>query len=558
MLINLFISLILNLIVNFFVFRNNYYSWLAILWLISILILIFSALKTGKLNVVRIFRADKQFFFILFIILLPLILRIINLNPNRIHQDEFETAYFSSQYNLTTTNFFSGIPESDVWVAQFPSPFFVLQKIFFLLFGENPLSIKLSVLPYVFLVSLMLFLLCEKIFNRQIAIISVILYAFLSVSVYFETLGLHFISSTAVFLIFFYFLIRYFRKNNVQLSLLSGISCGFNYLFYLSSYLALPLGIFVYIILFLKQRKAYLIKHLLLFLISFLLVTSPFLTYISTQKNYLPVRFEAVSFIAKLLTKNKEERISKEVAFHEANLNLRDSFMSLSQDGIGGHGGYDFGNLAMFERFSLVIFLTGFIIAIFLAFKKIEIFYIQIVILISFLLGMVLTTPPPAYHRFSLAFPFIAIISSLPIYLFLSAKIIYKNLRYLLFLIFMFIYIYTNQAYFSKAVTQDVKRNNFDLAQVKIINYIKHNYPGRKIYIAAFPIFALKYIYYFFDKTADIKADYHEDLIDNFNPKEKYVYILTYPEDFKQKFAALDKNGKFIKKFTDEYVLFVN
>lgn len=556
----LLFSLFLNLLVNYSVYKNVYLSWLPILWLMSLTLLIFYVFKVDKpkINIAKKIKFKKRHLLTLIIILLPVLVRFVNLNIYRIHQDEFISAYISSQYNLKTSNFFAGIPEREGWVSQFPALYFTLQKIFFLLFGESPLTVKLSVFPYIFIVSVLLFVITKKVFSYTTAVISVILYSFFPVSIYFETLGLHFISSTAVFLAFFYFLIRFLRKNNIKLSILSGITCGFNYLFYLSSYIALPLGLLVYLITFLRYKKVSVIKNFLFFLLSFLLVISPFFIFILTQKNYLPVRFEDVSFIAKINAKDVKKRLAKEIVLDKAIQNLNDSIKSLYLNDIGGHGGYDFGRLAMFERFSLILFIVGAIISIFLLFKKIEILLVLVVTLTSFIFGMALTIPPPAYHRFSLAFPFLTMISALPAHILLTFKFISKKILYPLIFIFLSIYIVMSQGYFLKAVKQDIKNKHNDLAQLTIISYIRQNYSNRKIYIAAFPTISLKILFYFFDNTTNVIADYHQNLIDRFNSNEKYVYIILFPEEFSKKFAALDKNGKFIKGLSKEYVFFVN
>jgi hypothetical protein len=57
-----------------------------------------------------------------------------------------------------------------------------------------------------------LYAIARELLDERAAVLSVVLYAFFGPSVYLETLGLHFVSSTAVFLAFFYFSLRELRE----------------------------------------------------------------------------------------------------------------------------------------------------------------------------------------------------------------------------------------------------------------------------------------------------------------------------------------------------------
>ena len=86
---------------------------------------------------------------------------------------------------------------------------------------------RLSVQIYVAIVSVMLFLIVREIFDQKAAIAAVVLNAFLAMSVYHETLGFMFISSTAVFTVFFYFALREYRSGAPFDAAMAGLACGF-------------------------------------------------------------------------------------------------------------------------------------------------------------------------------------------------------------------------------------------------------------------------------------------------------------------------------------------
>src|SRR3989344_7642531 len=122
---------------------------------------------------------------ILFVLILPLLVRVANYNLDRIHGDDIMSAYFSDHISLAKLNPYAGIPEPFTdGEAQFAPPFFILQKLFFTVTGANLLTIKLSILPYVALTSLMIFLIAREILSPASALIAVFLYAFLAFNIY--------------------------------------------------------------------------------------------------------------------------------------------------------------------------------------------------------------------------------------------------------------------------------------------------------------------------------------------------------------------------------------
>ena len=551
--------LLLNLLVNLILLKKDYNPISVLLWLMGFILVIIPFSRQIK-DLSQSFNLSAIRLSALFFLFLPMFLRIINIDIERVHADEFITAYFSTQYDFEKTNFFGPIPSGKEWIVQFPSVYFVLQRIFFMFFGESPLTVKLSVMPYVFVVSLMLFLLVRKMFNVQMAVISLVLYSFFAPALYLETFGLHFISSTAVFLMFFYFVILSVeRKNQPLFALLAGISAGFCYLFYVSSYLALPFLFLFYTVSFLKDKaKKLVLKNLSLSLFAFLMVVAPFIGVAFHSKNpYILTRYNQVNIIHGEWSVAKDSISSIPEAALVIKKSLVDSLFSFFRDDIGGHGGYEFGRLAFFDEFSLFLFVLGLAYSLTLLPKKPELFFVLLVIAVSFISGVVFTIQPPAFHRFSLAYPFVVIILSLPFYFFSRLK---KGRPLVIFsvLITLLIFVVVNQRYFLKSVNRDIENNREDLKDIKIIKYINQHYPERKVYLAAFPAHGLGRVFYFFNPNKKIEVDYHDVLLSKINPGEKYLYIILFPDQFNEKFKKADENGRIIDDIVDKYSLFVN
>lgn len=400
----------------------------------------------------------------------------------------------------------------------------------------------------------MLFLIVRAILNIKTAVIAVILYAFLAVSLYHETTGLHFISSTAFFMTFFYFTILQWKDNNLFYSVMTGLFCGFCYLSYITSYIALPLMAIIYFMQFINLRKLVVIRNFVFALIAFLIVLSPYLTYAFKFNNYFVSRTSQVSLLSGSWSGAKDKIASGESnTFKEIKESVTNSCMSFYQDGIGGCGGYTFGNLAFFEKNSLYLFIAGALIGLFLILFNIKILFIYLILIFCFA-EMAFSTPPPAYHRFSLSFPFISIILSIPFYILLSLDKTNKLIRYTVCVIFIFIYMYYNQQYFLKSIKGEDYHES-----VMISDYINNNLPGRHIYVAAYPGFGFDKVYYFSQgkNAKSIITGYHDGFLNTFNPNEKYVYAIIFPEAFNEKFQQLDPNGKIIN-ISKGYSLFAN
>ncbi len=94
---------------------------------------------------------------------------------------------------------------------------------------------------------------------------------------------------------------------------------------------------------------------------------------------------------------------------------------------------------------------------------------------------------------------------------------------------------------------------------MRLSRLINRDFPDRDVSVAAFPSFGFARCYYFAPgrKARRVVTDYHKAFLEAFNPDEKYVYVITIPKDFEEKFARLDPRGRIIH-FSPSYSLFVN
>jgi len=489
---------------------------------------------------------------ILLIILLPILIRVLHYQPARIHGDDLMTASFSIGYHPLTANFFAGVPEGKAWVAKFPSPYFLFQKLFLRITGATVLTVKLSVLPYILIVSVMTFLIARMLIGPFAAVAAVILYAFMAISIYHETLGLHFISSTAAYMIFFYALLRAMKHTKPFWYAVSGIGAGACYLSYTSSYIALPVLLVALVAhAVVKKKKAY-TAGIIWALAGFFVIVAPFLTYAIKTENYFVGRINQVSLLTGTWSANydKQQDTATQTTVIQNNLLL--SLRAFIQDGIGGHGGYTFNKRAFFDRTGLILFSIGTAMSLFLMLKKGGIALILLTILAAYITGVVLTIPPPAYHRLSLAFPFIAIISAVPFYY--LARWVHPRVAILIAASLLAVYAGTNIHYVQTAVMKESL-----IEDAAIIRFINDTYPNRHIHIAAFPYFALEKIYPFFKPATALSVDtkYHTDYVNRFERNEPYLYIITLPKEFREQFINADTNGTYIP-YSEKYGIFTN
>ena len=490
----------------------------------------------------------------LLVIGLPAIVRFVNFDLDRVHGDDLLTGYFSSALDLRR-DFFAPVPDDPgQWVAQFPAPFFLFQKLFFVAFGESLLTVKLSVLPYVVIVSALLYQLTREILDERAAIIAVLLYAFLGPSLYLETLGLMFVSSTAVFMAFLLYVVRERQSESPRDALLAGMFAGACYLFYLSSFIALPVALVFVALGALRSDRTRARQNGLTFVAGAATILAPFVADSVRYGSYFARRFHQVSLIGGEWSPYRDSVQSAVNALKVAALNLTTCIRSLYEAGLGGHGGYDFGHQALLAPVILGLATVGTLRALWLARRRVEWLVVLLVIVLSFLTGMVLTIPPPAFHRLSLAFPFIALVAALPLHAVVSARRGSSFLRHAIVVGGIAAVALEGTLYLWRAAVPESPYPPFRLAR-----FINAHYPGRALIVAAFPGYAFEKIYHFVPdrRATSVETGYHKDLLPKLDPTRPYVYVVTMPEIFDPEFVERDPRGRIIR-FSHEFTVFVN
>lgn len=547
-------SLLLNILVNVNIYLDHYSHIFFLLWLISLLFFLLAGFKNYHFSFKKI---DWHFVTILiFVGIFPLGIRTLLFNLNRIHGDDIIGAYLVDTMKLSKFNFFSGFPQDmNEWESQFAPPFFLLQKIFFSIFDANLLNVKLSIFPYISIVSIMLFLITQELFGRKTAFMTVFIYSYLAINLYLETVGLWVVSGSAVFLVFFYFLIKSVKNNKTLYAIFTGIACGASYLFYFTAYIAFVVMGLVFFFYWLRLKNNIIIRNFFIGTFACLLVVSPFATYSVKFNNYLFQRADQVALLTGSWSSVPREIASGKNPFTFIRESVQTSILSFSQNDIGGHGGVNFGHLALFDQFTRYLLLFGFLVAVYLLLKekRAELLLFFLVIVLSFF-TMVFSIPPPSYHRFALALPFLCIFISLPFYLLFNIKKLPLLLRAVSTCLIFAFFVTINQSYFFRAV---VKEKYYE--PLKVSEYINERFPNRNLYVAAYPGYGFEKTYYFSrGKSAKkIEVGYHDGYLQNFNRKEKYVYIILFPDVFNERFKGADPKGMIIN-LSQGFSLFVN
>jgi hypothetical protein len=523
-------------------------------WLASLGLMILAS-RDGTAGPWRLNVPPARAWWRLALVLLPCLVRLASLRHDRIHGDDLITAYFSARYDLARTDFFAPVPPNPAdWVSQFPAPFFALQKLFFVTFGENLLTVKVSILPYVLVVSGLLYAIARELAGERAATLAVLLYAFFGPSVYLETLGLHFVSSTAAFLAFFYFSLRELRSGAPRVALLAGMAAGACYLFYLSSFLALPIAALFFLARGAPERERRVGRSLALFALGVAMVLAPFAAEAVQRPNALLRRFDQVSLIDGEWSTYLQQIARGSTPAQIVRDNVLLSLQSIYSPGIGGSGGYDFGKQPLLEPLALVLFALGAGRAVVLARTTIEWSLVLAATALFFLLNVGLSVPPPAFHRFSIGFPFLCLLFALPLQTVLESSIGAPTCRRAVVAAVLAAFACTQTIYARSAMLPES-----DFEEVRLARFIDEQFPDRPLYVAAFPSYAFEKYYYFAGHrpARRVVTDYHAALLANFDPRPKYLYVVTLPAAFDSQFEDRDPRGRIIR-FSPRFSLFFN
>lgn len=530
-------------------------GWGAVLAWVTAIALALAAFAGGWRGTLRRLRPSWRWLAVGTLGLLAVGVRLWLSSPARVHGDELITAYFSATEDLSPEGFFSHVPASrGEWVSQFPTPFFLLQRAFFVLGGTDIAAVRLSVQPWVWLVVVLLFVVARQLVDEATAWIAMLLSTFLAFSLYLETLGLHFVSSTAVFLAFFAAGARALRDEQPADAVLTGVLCGACYLFYTSSYVALPLLLAVGLAQLARRRSGAALRQLGMALAGCAVVLAPFVASAAAGYNYFDSRWEQVSLFSGQWSDLPERTARGESAVTIVATHAGRCLLSLVKDGVGGHGGYFFGEIALFDRCTLVLLVAGLAFAVLQARRHPGLLVALAVVAGTFLTGLVLTIPPPAYHRWSVSLPFLALLSALPLRALLDLPRVGQRARRLLVAAAVLLFASCNLAHFDRG-----SRGETVPQELRLAEYVNSRFAHKKLYMAAFPGYAYNKLAYFADvrRTALAVTGYHSDLLEGFRADEDYLYIIAMPDDFGPRFAALDPRAKLVR-FSPQYALVFN
>ncbi len=476
-------------------------------------------------------------------------------DERRIHGDELITGYFSVTENLSPARFFAEVPQERFqWVCQFPPLFFELQRATLKLVGSDVRGLRLSVHPYIFLTGVFLFLATRRLLGERTAVIAVLFSAFLAMSLYLETLALLFVSSTAALIGFFLFALRATAPGGTTADALGlGAVTALCYLLYSSSYVALGLlAVFLVAHALRAPRRA--VRCTLLAGLGFVIVIAPYAAYALRFHNYFPGRIQQVSLLHGHWSSAPQQMREGKSAARIVSENLALSVKALFKDGIGGQGGYFFERHAFFEPFTLGLFVLGLVAGLVVMRRSPRVAFVYVTIALSFAAGVVLTIPPPAFHRLSGIFPFLAIVLALPFHLLFSLPRPGATLKTAIAAGAVLLFAARNVTAFFAGTESELRPPEMLLA-----TYVNSRYPNRKLYVAASPDHAFEKIAYFSEPRRRARAvtGYHRDLIERFRADEPYLYVVTFPRNFEKTFHALDPTARW-REFLPGWGVFVN
>ena len=526
--------------------------WPALLWLAS---LVFFLAAARGLEPLPRMRPRPAALLLLGAALLPVLVRVLHMDPSRLHGDEFIVGYFSATRDFAHASFFAPVPDRFEWVSQFPAPFFFLQRLFLGLFGATTLTLRLSVQVYVAAVSVMVFLIASEVLDRKAAAAAVVLYSFMAVSVYLETLGLMFVACAAVFSAFFYLVLRARRTGRTFDAALAGVACGFCYLTYYTGYIALPLLALVLLSRFLGGKPKRELQNLLVAVAGAVIVVAPYLAWtLASGDSYLR-RTADVTLLDGARSPFREAVAGGASPVPIVRDNLVLSLRAFVVDGIGGQFGFDFGRLAMCDRLSFALLLGGFAAGCVLAFRgRPELLFVCLAVAAVFVGGVVLTIPPPAYHRLSMVFPLLAVLSAVPFWLLLRIPRLPERAGLALAGALLLWYVSANERQLAEALYRDKPSDEFRLADLLLTRF-----SDRGLSIAGWPNHALQKVLFFRDEERhrNIRPVFVRETLQALDRSRRYAYAVTFGDRDRRKFEEADPKGRFYR-VSHFYGIFAN
>ncbi len=440
--------------------------------------------------------------------------------PNHWAYDEVITARIS--YFLPPIHeikWFIGYPDGfPEWVAKFAIPFFILQKPFLHILGPSIESIRISTLPYNILIIIYLYLLAKQLFGRRLfAFTTTTTFAFLAPHLFIDSIGLHFVSSTFLVLAAFYHFVRLQKTSEKKHAILCGVFAALGFLTYASSYIALPLLVLFAFIETICTRSLKPVKFMIPAAIIFLVILCPFVFYALTKENYFLQRVNQIKFFGGEHSdpQRQMERGANPLELFKKQIEA--NIQSVYKAGIGGIGGYSFGYQALFNIPTLTFIILGSILALYqgVFLKRRALAYMLITVMASFIFGMVLNIPPGAFHRFSLAFPFIAVLINLAIVSLSDLSSHFKKVTFLPGLIPTISILILVGLVLVNIQSMRTMISNEQLPESRTLAAYIQEFPEGSVFkIASFPTYVLERELLFLTRNKyNISTDYHINLM---------------------------------------------
>jgi hypothetical protein len=403
--------------------------------------------------------------------------------PAHFHYDEFITAHASLTLGpIERIDWFAAYPESG-WVARFPIPFFALQAPLLHLLGPSVEAVRISVWPYLVGTVVYLWLLARASFpERWAAAAAVALLVFLAANLYLSSLGVHFASSTLFLLAAVY----HWGRKRPDHAVLCGVWLALCYLTYTSSYLALPL-----LAPFMLAAPRLGLRALAAGAATLL----PFGVYAASHHNYFWER---------------PTQVKAELSWHA----LAASVSHLYTPG-GGVTHYHFGHLALFEPLTPALLLIGALCAVAVAWRQrsaTSLIPIAAIVL-AFVVGVAMTNPPGALHRFGVALPFVAL---------LLARAVRAMPSRLVAAPLLIVVLAANWLHAEAMIRAEPVPPSVPIADL----LVRELPPGVALTIAADPTFHLERELFF--RTGDrfrIKTGWWDDVRDDLNGEPVVIYM---------------------------------
>ncbi|MEK7559631.1 MAG: glycosyltransferase family 39 protein [Patescibacteria group bacterium] len=480
------------------------------------------------------------------------------LNTTSFHIDEYLTAHYSySLGDLSKLDWFGMYPPVGEWICQFPLLYFFFQKLFFNIFGLSTLTMRFSILPYITIIFVSLFLLTKRLYNEKTAITAILIFAIFSPDLYLSRWSLHFVSSTALFLLTAYFLTLSLQVGKKINFALLGFFLATCYMTYYSSYIAAPL-VFAYLLVLIITRKVTK-PSLINFLLSlgiFLYAISPIIAYATKVDNFFTQRTTQVALINGLWSPYQNIEIAPKSVLTILAKQIDISSQSLYKDGIGGHAGYWFGRLALFDKVTFLFFVLSmpFFILKIAKNRKAHDVFILLTVLSAFITGMVFTIPPPAFHRFSIAFPFVALmiaVITIDAYVILKKKYIKGAI---LFLILCIIAIMIGNILHFRDV---MKTDGPDDPDFPLIHKDLNEENARMVYVASPHKYSLGIVLYIrSDKTINSVNHPLEELLREIPHGRTSYLVIVYPnEESIQRVKEIFPHAQIINKYNTHMLM---